>query len=92
MRYSQPRSSQVFAIDVVLEVLVARVDVDGDERERDRRALAQVVEHLHQRPAVLAARQADHDAVAVLDQVEVGDRLGRLLGDAGFERAAVGHR
>ncbi len=67
--------------DVVLVVLVAGVDVDRDQREVDRRALAQVVEHLHQRPAVLAARQADHDAVAVLDQVEVDDRLGRLLGD-----------
>ena len=92
MRYSQPRSSHVLRDDVVLVVLVAGVDVDGDERERDRRALPQDVEDLQQRPAVLAARQPDHDAVAVLDQVEVDDRLGRLLGDPGFERAAVGHQ
>jgi hypothetical protein len=37
-----------------LVVLVARVDVHGDEAERDRRALAQHVEHLEERPAVLA--------------------------------------
>src|SRR6185436_10774916 len=35
---------------------------------------------------------AHHDPVAVLDQVEVGDRLGGLLGDAGLERGAIGHR
>jgi hypothetical protein len=38
---------------VVLVFLVTRVHVDGDEREADRRALAQHVEHLQQRPAVL---------------------------------------
>ena len=64
---------------LVLVALVARIDVDGDDREVDRRALPQHVEDLDQRPAVLAARQADHDPVAVFDQVEVGDRLGGLL-------------
>ena len=62
-----------------------------DERERDRRALAQHVEDLDQRPAVLAAGQPDHDAVAVLDQVVLGDRLGDLLGEARFERRGVAH-
>ena len=70
---------------VVLVALVAGVDVDGDEREGDRRALPQHVEDLQQRPAVLAAGQPDHDAVAVLDQTVFGDRLGDLLGDACFE-------
>ena len=69
---------------VVLVALVAGVDVDRDEREVDRRAGAELVEDLQQRPAVLAARQADHDAVAVLDQQVIGDGLGRLLGDARF--------
>ena len=86
MRYSQPRSSHVLRDEVVLVVLVAGVDVDGDEREVDRRALAQDVEDLQQRPAVLAAGQPDHDAVAVLDHLEVDDRLGRLLRDARLER------
>ena len=43
-----------------------------------------------QRPAVLAAGQADHDAIAVLDQTVLGDRLGDLLGDPRFERR-LGH-
>ena len=76
--------------DVVLVVLVARVHVDRDEREVDRRALPQVVERLHQRPAVLAAGQPHHDAVTVLDEVEVLDGLGGLLGNLGLERGAVG--
>ena len=62
--------------EVVLVFLVARVDVHGDEREPHRRALPQDVEHLQQRPAVLAAGQADHDAIAVLDHLVVDDRLG----------------
>ena len=75
----------------VLEILVAGVDVDRDQREVDRRPLPQVVERLQERPAVLAAREADHDAIAVFNEVEVGNRFRGLLGDAGFERAAVGH-
>ena len=78
-------------MQLVLVFLVAGVDVDRDEREPDRRALAQDVEHLQQRPAVLAARQPDHDAVAVLDHVVVDDRLGRLLGEARLELAAIRH-
>ena len=39
---------------------------------------AEHVEHLHQGPAVLAARQADHDAVAVLDQAMLDDGPGHL--------------
>ena len=76
---------------LVLIALVAGIDVDGDERELDRRALAQDIEDLNQRPAVLAAGQADHHAVAVFDQVEVDDRLGGLLGESRFERRAIGH-
>ena len=78
--------------EVVLVFLVAGIDVDGDEREADRRALAQDVEHLQQRPAVLPARQPDHDAVAVLDHLVVDDRLGRLLREARLELAAIRHR
>ena len=67
--------------DVVLEVLVAGVDVDGDEGKGDGRPLPQFIEDLEERPAVLAARQADHDAVAILDEIEVVDRPGRFLCD-----------
>ena len=77
---------------VVLVVLVAGVDVDGDQREPDRRALAQHVEDLQQRPAVLAARQTDHHAVAVFEHVVVDDRLGRLLRQPRLELAPISHR
>ena len=76
---------------VVLVFLVAGVDVHGDERERNRRALPEQVEHLQQRPAVLAARQADHDAVAVLDHLVVDDRLGRLLGEPRLQLTPIRH-
>ena len=71
--------------EVVPIAFVAGVDGDRDERERDRRALPQDVEDVDQRPAVLAARQPDHHAIAVLDQAVLGDRLGDLLGEARFE-------
>ena len=77
--------------DVVLVVLVAGVDVDGDEREANRRALPQHVEDLQQRPAVLAAGQPDHDAVAVLEHLVVDDRLGRLLREPRLELTAISH-
>ena len=71
------------------------VEVDGDDRELDRRALAQLDQDVEQRVAVLAARDADHDAVAVLDHREVGDRAADLamqallqLGDLDRELAA----
>jgi hypothetical protein len=76
---------------VVLVALVAGVDVHRDQREVDRGPLLQDVEDLDERPAVLAARQADHDPIAVLDQTVLGDRLGDLLGDPGFEVRGVGH-
>src|SRR5258705_6829777 len=78
--------------DVVLELLVAGIDVDRDQREVDRRALPELVEDLQERPAVLATRQADHDAVAVFNEVEVLDRFRGLLCDACFEGTAVSHR
>ncbi len=77
--------------EIVLVFLVAGVDVHGDERESDRGTLAQHVEHLEQRPAVLAAGQPDHDAVALLEHLVVDDRLGRLFRQARLELAAIGH-
>ncbi len=72
---------------VVLVVLVAGVDVDGDDAEVDRRALPQLVQDVQERPAVLAARQADHHAIAVLDeQVKSVMALVTFLATRGFER------
>ena len=60
------------------EARLLLVEVDRDDREVDRRALLQVQQDVEQRVAVLAAREADHDTVALLDHVVVGDRLADL--------------
>jgi hypothetical protein len=75
----------------VAEVLVARIDGHGHERERDGSVPAKHVEHLQQRPGVLAAAQADQDAVAVVDQAVIDNRARRLPGQPGFQRGPVGH-
>ena len=49
------RRFQELRLPLVLEVLVARIDVDCDERKANRRTLPQIVECLHERPAVLPA-------------------------------------
>ena len=66
------------------------VEVDGDQLELDRGFLLQTQQDIQHAVAVLAAGQADHHAVALLDHVEVGDRLAHLAPDAlgelvGFE-------
>ena len=78
--------------EVVFELLVAGIDIDGDERKVDRGPPPQLIERLQERPAVFAARQSHHDAVAVLDQLEIDDGFGGLLGDPIFETAAVRHK
>src|SRR5260221_7970238 len=77
---------------IVPKVRIARIHIDGDEREVNRRPFAKHVQDLDQRPAVLAARQPDHDAVAVFDQAEFDDRLRGLLGQARFKRRTITHR
>jgi hypothetical protein len=52
---------------------VILVEVHGDQIEAHRGAAAERVEHGKQPIAVLAARHRDHDAIAVFDEVEVGD-------------------
>src|SRR5438105_7830639 len=84
-RLTRPRDQ------VVLVLLVAGIDVDRNERERDRRALAEHVEDLEQRPAVLASREADHDAIAVLDHLVIDNRLRCLFRETRFEFALVSH-
>jgi hypothetical protein len=75
----------------VLIAFVARIHVHRNDGEINWRALLEDVEYLNQGPAVLATRQADHDAVAVFNQVEVDDCLGGLLGNASLERTAIPH-
>ena len=87
-----PAASLTRARDQIVAVaVVAGIDGDADQRERDRRALAQDVEDLQESPAVLAARQPDHHPIAILDQVVFGDGLRDFLGDSRFERRGVTH-
>jgi hypothetical protein len=57
-------------------------------------ARLQPLQHVEQAVAVLAARQAHHHAVALLDHVEVDDGLAHLAAQAFFEleRLALGAR
>ena len=95
MRKSTPRPAQVVGQHVRREAGLLLVEVDGDDRELDRRPRAQLDQDVEQRIAVLAARDADHHPVAVLDHREVGDRAADLavqalaeLGDLDRELAA----
>ncbi|MNH20384.1 hypothetical protein D3C79_801500 [compost metagenome] len=55
------------------EARLLLVHVHRDDLELDRCHLLQVQQNVEHGVAVLAARQADHDLVAILDHVEVGD-------------------
>ncbi|MNY20451.1 hypothetical protein D3C86_1539300 [compost metagenome] len=55
------------------EARLLLVHVHGHDLEPDRCNLLKVHQHVEHGVAVLAAGQADHDLVAVLDHVEVGD-------------------
>lgn len=59
--------------DVLGEAWLLLVHVDRDDVELDRRHFLQVQQNIEHGVAVFAARQADHDLVALFDHVEVGD-------------------
>ena len=69
---------QVVGQHVLRKARLLLVEVDRDDVEVDRRAFAQPHQDVEHRVAVLAARQAHHHLVAVLDHVEVDDRLADL--------------
>jgi hypothetical protein len=67
------------------KVRLLLVEVHRDQLELHRRLLLQLQQDVEHRVAVLAAGQAHHHLVAVLDHAEVGDRA--PTGDAGAWRA-----
>jgi hypothetical protein len=69
---------QIFRQHVLRKARLLLVEVHGHDLEVDRRALTQAQQHVEQRVAVLAARQAHHHLVALLDHVVVADRLADL--------------
>jgi len=69
------------------------VEVDGYQVETHWRAALQGQQHVEQRVGILAARQADHHAVAVRDHPEILDRLADQAAQASlqaFEGAGSG--
>ncbi|MCY1173385.1 hypothetical protein D9M73_135410 [compost metagenome] len=58
---------------VLGEARLLLVHVHRDDLELDRRHFLQVQQNIEHGVAVLAAGQADHDLVAILDHVVVGD-------------------
>ena len=76
---------QVLGQDVVGKAGLLLVQVDGHDLEVDRRALLHFEQDVEHAVAVLAARHADHDAVAFFDHVEVHDGLADLAAQAFFE-------
>lgn len=66
---------QVLRQDMLGKTGLLLVHVHRDDLEADRRDLLQVEQDVEHGVAVLAAGQADHDLVAILDHVEVGDGL-----------------
>jgi hypothetical protein len=71
--------------DVRGEAGVALVQVDGEQREADRRALLKQREQVEEGVGVLAAGHADQDAVAVLDERVVGDGAADAAEEGAFE-------
>ena len=51
------------------------IQIDRNYVEMDRRTLTQFEQHIEQAVAVFATRQADHDFVAILNHIEVANRL-----------------
>ncbi|CAI8966961.1 hypothetical protein EMIT0357P_60245 [Pseudomonas marginalis] len=60
---------------VLGEARLFLVHIDRNDVELDRCDLLQVQQHVEHGVAVFAAGEADHDLVAVLDHVEIGDCL-----------------
>src|ERR1035438_5657218 len=71
----QAARRQVLGQHMAGEAGLLLVEIDRDDLEVEPRALAQFAEDVEQRVAVLAAGDADHDAVARFDHREVDDRL-----------------
>ncbi|MNM84990.1 hypothetical protein D3C81_970950 [compost metagenome] len=87
---------QVLRQHVLGEAGLLLVHVHRDDLELDRRHLLQIQQDVQHGVAVLAAGQADHDLVAVLDHVEVGDGFAGLAAQAFLQfvlvdRKGAGH-
>ena len=84
MRYRHAELGKVIRQDLLGKAGLLLVEIYGDDLEFDRCPPPHVEQQVKQRIAVLAARQADHHPVALLDHRKVGYGLAHLLEQAGF--------
>jgi hypothetical protein len=66
------------------------VEVHGNQLEANRCAALQPVQDIEQGPGILAAGQANHDAIAVLDHRVVGNCLAHLMAQVTLKTGEVG--
>jgi hypothetical protein len=76
---------QIFRQHVLREAGLLLVEVHDHELEAHGGLSLQAHQHVEQRVGVLAAREAHHDEVAVLDHPVVADRLAREAAELGLE-------
>ena len=75
MRNGTFRRGEIFGKDVFGKARLLLVQIHRQQFEADRGAPLQILQQREERVAVLAAAQADHDAIAFDNHVEVGDGL-----------------
>ena len=68
-----PQLFQIFRQNMLGEARLFLVEVDRYQAEADWRALLQIAQNFQHGVAVFTAGEADHNAVAVFDHVEVSD-------------------
>ena len=85
--------SQIFRKHVRREARLFLIEVYSQQFEADRCAHLQVAQQREERETVLAAAQADHDAVPVNDHVEIRDGLSNASQKFPFQQLLLGsHR
>ena len=88
LRLDVKRHTQLLQIsrqNVIRKAGLLLVQVDGNQLKVDWRAGLELEQNVQHAVAVLAARDADHHAVAGLDHVEVHNRLPHLAAQAFFQ-------
>jgi hypothetical protein len=76
---------QPLAHGAVIPARLTLVERVGEDLEAAARAQAQLVEQREQGVGILAAGEADQDAVAALDHVVVGDGLAQIVQQLAFD-------
>ena len=82
---------QIFGQHVFGKIGLLLVEIHSQDVEFDGRAALDIEQQIEQRVAVFAARETDHDAVAILDHREIFDRTTHLFEQLGLEFCLSSH-